>query len=626
MSSTTRARRQRHAVGGAVIAILGVLLGAVPAMGSPPAITYKTLFQDPGVAVVPDLSLEAHAISLIDATPPGAHIAFAFRDFNRQPVANALIAAHQRGVLVDGVIDGGERAKPAVRALVTAVGPSRVVICGTPLFQFHSCIANTDAPSLQHNKFLAFSELSDGRERVVLQTSQNFLEPSQLTYYNDMVEIAGDKALYDGYVDFTMAMKAQVRSDDHFVVTSGDDGRNTMFPSPRRQPDRNTNDTIVDRMNEIDCSEGGSPAGKGLIRIANMAFRSERAVIMRKLIALKGEGCDIDVVLSNADGDIMAGLVGAGIPVHPFFQRAVGTRPQVIVHDKFWLVDAKSRLTGARTKVTYAGSSNWRGDQQRSDDLLLRIVDDGVYRAYSAYWDKIRSRAASDLPRPATDAVPPTSAVVATPAADEAGWNRSDVTARIAASDGHLQTASGLKRLHVELSVAQTASWDFPGEANGYNVQDLVISAEGTTTVSYFAEDNRGNVEPASSFVVRIDKTAPALAGLPHRCTLWPPNNRLVHVADVSAADAVSGVAAFVVSARSDAADDAGDIVIEGGSVDLRAQKGARGRKRAYRIRAEATDRAGNRASASGRCRVRRPRGARRWEPAWGRRAMSPPG
>jgi hypothetical protein len=95
MSSTTRARRQRQAVGGAVIAILGVLLGAVPAMGSPPAITYKTLFQDPGVAVVPDLSLEAHAISLIDATPPGAHIAFAFRDFNRQPVANALIAAHQ---------------------------------------------------------------------------------------------------------------------------------------------------------------------------------------------------------------------------------------------------------------------------------------------------------------------------------------------------------------------------------------------------------------------------------------------------------------------------------------------------------------------------------------------------
>ena len=60
-----------------------------------------------------------------------------------------------------------------------------------------------------------------------------------------------------------------------------------MFPSPRPQPDRVTDDTIVDRLDEVDCSEGGSPSGKGLIRIANMAFRSERAVIMRKLVAAR---------------------------------------------------------------------------------------------------------------------------------------------------------------------------------------------------------------------------------------------------------------------------------------------------------------------------------------------------
>ena len=161
------------------------------------------------------------------------------------------------------------------------------------------------------------------------------------------------------------------------MIPWGDDGRNAIFPSPRRQPDRFTDDTIVDRMNEIDCSRGGT------IRAANMAFRSERIVIMHKLIELQREGCDVEVMLSNADGDIMPGCSLAGIRVHPFFLRAVAPRPQVIVHSKFWLVDARSVVTGERDGLTYAGSSNWRGDQQCSDDLLLRIADDGVHAAYA---------------------------------------------------------------------------------------------------------------------------------------------------------------------------------------------------------------------------------------------------
>ena len=90
-------------------------------------IRYRTLFQDPGEIPATDLALEEHAIALIDATPAGEHVGFAFRDFNRRPVADALIAAHRRGVLVDGVIDGGERTQPVVREL----GPpsARIASC-----------------------------------------------------------------------------------------------------------------------------------------------------------------------------------------------------------------------------------------------------------------------------------------------------------------------------------------------------------------------------------------------------------------------------------------------------------------------------------------------------------------
>lgn len=598
-------RRISATAGVALCALLG---GAVPASGSEATvgdgIVYHTFFQDPGAVPGTDFSLEDHAISLIDATPAGARITFALRDYNRATITDALLAAQARGVVLDGVIDGGERTRTQVQRLMAGLGPERLVLCGSPTFVFNSCIANSLVPSLQHNKFMTFSELEDGRHDVVLQTSENFFGPSQFSYYNDMVEIDGDVALHAAYAQYVAAMKAQVRSDDRYLIVSGDDGRNTMFPSPRRQASRDTDDTIVDRMNEIDCSRGGS------IRAANMAFRTERAVIMRKLVELHRAGCDVEVVLSNADGDIIAGLVSAGIPVHPFFLRAVTPLPQVVVHDKFWLVDAKSTLTGTRTKVVFAGSSNWRADQQQSDDLLLRIVDDGVFEAYSRYWDLIASRATSDQSRPATDAVAPSSALTATPAPNAAGWNRSDVTVRIAASDGHNVQASGLARLRVEMAGAQAGSWDFAGEQDGYNVQELAVSSEGTTEITYFAEDAKGNREPEHTAIVSVDKGAPEIGGLPEHCVLWPPEHRLVHVADVTATDALSGPDQLRVRVRSIPRGDADDIVVAGGSVDLRAEKAAGGRERVYRIRARATDRAGNVGRARASCTVPHSRGA----------------
>ena len=308
--------RTRSRLSHRILVTAGVALSALcvvpgPAAGSDATggdgIVYHTLFQDPGAVPGTDFSLEDHAIALLNATPADARITFAFRDYNRATLTDALLAAHARGVELDGVIDGGERARTQVQRLMAGLGPERLVLCGSPTFFFNSCIADSLVPSLQHNKFMTFSNLEDGRHDVVLQTSENFFGPSQFSYYNDMVEIDGDVALHAAYAQYVADMKAQVRSDDHYLIVSGDNKRNTMFPSPRPQASPDTDDTIVDRMNEIDCSGGGS------IRAANMAFRTERSVIMRKLVELHRAGCDVDVVFSNADGDIIAGLESAGI-------------------------------------------------------------------------------------------------------------------------------------------------------------------------------------------------------------------------------------------------------------------------------------------------------------------------
>src|SRR5687767_12404176 len=107
----------------AVAVVAATCVGPIAAAAADPAITYRTFFQDPGTGPTADYSLEEHAIDLIDATPSGESLTFTLRDFNRMPVADALIAAHNRGVEVDGVVDGGERDQPAVIALQAALGP-----------------------------------------------------------------------------------------------------------------------------------------------------------------------------------------------------------------------------------------------------------------------------------------------------------------------------------------------------------------------------------------------------------------------------------------------------------------------------------------------------------------------
>jgi hypothetical protein len=623
------------AAGGGIVAIaLALALTGVP--GAPGgsasdaraseeasgAIRYKTIFQAPDATRAQDLSIENHAIALVNATPAGARISFAFRDFNRAPVVNALVAARDRGVDVRGVIDGGERGRAALNPLRTALG-AKLVFCGSDVaFALHSCIASDPGPdddgatSLQHNKFMTFSRLSDGRRHVVFQTSMNFLAPSQLTYFNDAVEIAGDVRLYEGYEQWVSDMMEQgpKRTDDRYTgfVLAGDDGRNTMFPSPRPQRDLDSDDTIVDRLEEIDCSDGGT------IHVGMHVFRSARIVIMRKLAQLERAGCEVKVVLTTADADVYSGLASAGIEVTPLYWAAQGTALRhVRVHSKFWLVDAKNRETGVRTKIAYVGSSNWRGDQQYSDDLLLRVVDDGVYAEYLEFWELLEARASTDLELFAADGLEPVSTLTTASAANAAGWHRDEVAVRIGTSDGHVpNTTAGLARLHVDMSGAQTYSADvIPPDPRLPAIAELVVAEEGTTTITYWGEDARGNREEPRTEVIRMDRTAPAISMtglLDGACELWPPNGLMTPVGEVSATDEVSGLADFDANALDEGSTDSTEVAVEGSTatVSLQATKAARGGTRTYTVTGGARDVAGNTGSRSKTCVVPHSQGA----------------
>jgi len=75
------------------------------------------------------------------------------------------------------------------------------------------------------------------------------------------------------------------------------------------------------------------------------------------------------------------------------------------------------------------------------------------------------------------------------------------------------------------------------------------VTAEGTTTLTYFATDGAGNVEAAKTLVIRIDRTAPTLSCKAGPGILWPPNHELVAIAvNVRVEDGAAGASGFTLS------------------------------------------------------------------------------
>jgi hypothetical protein len=212
-------------------------------------------------------------------------------------------------------------------------------------------------------------------------------------------------------------------------------------------------------------------------------------------------------------------------------------------------------------------------------------------------------------PYPAPDdSTAPTTVASVVPVASTTGWHHGDVAVAMSAADG--TGGVGVKEIHAQVvehdgAIAATALID-PGE----DVVLPTLSAEGAYNVTYFAVDRLGNREAPRTLTVRIDRTAPDVTGLPVQpCRIWPPNGKLVRVAEIAGADSLSGLADLDVNASSSEPTGPADIVISGGQVSLRATRDGDGPGRTYTVVATATDNAGNATTRQASCVVPHHRG-----------------
>jgi len=108
----------------------------------------------------------------------------------------------------------------------------------------------------------------------------------------------------------------------------------------------------------------------------------------------------------------------------------------------------------------------------------------------------------------ALDTTPPVTTAQLSPMPNVFGWNGGDVNVTLNATDN----ASGLLEITYRASGAQIiASTTVSGATTSF-----MITAEGVTTITFFAEDNAGNQETPKTVIVRIDRTPPTITAPPN--------------------------------------------------------------------------------------------------------------
>ncbi|MGW0189157.1 phospholipase D-like domain-containing protein [Streptomyces sp. NPDC003362] len=406
-----------------VLSLVAALLlaGGSPAAAAPKPVVGGPVFNDPMGTTAQRKAIFTQLVRLIAGTPAGARIRGSVYEFNDREVADALIAAHRRGVDVRLIVDdstyvdadGDEYANAPYASLKAALGTdtaarSWIVVCDDRFEDpdgvddvRRGCLGVAPPePAYSHNKFLVFSRIGpfdDGSSysKVVFQTSSNLSQWYKDESFNDAVTFT-DSAVYDGYVTYHDRLRqgrtlAGGDNRAYFSTPPGSAYRAYFFPRGDSSYNNPATDDIVQALNGIRCSytDAGGQQRRTDIRIVTYTFYRSRAQVADKLAELRGRGCWIDILYAETDSAVTAELDAAGIQ-HRRCRIPNGPGIDVRPHNKQMLIDGD--LGGDLTPRVYTGSANLTGSSLRSaDEAMVRIISAAHHASYLSAFYRIRT-------------------------------------------------------------------------------------------------------------------------------------------------------------------------------------------------------------------------------------------
>ncbi|MEU7582526.1 phospholipase D-like domain-containing protein [Streptomyces sp. NPDC041068] len=419
LRGTGRHRATKPVTGGRQAVALATVLSAagLQAAGSVGTASAETetaatwtegpIFNDPKGTADQQYAIRTRLIELTNAAVPGSTIKVAVYHVWEATVVDALVAAKNRGVHVQILLDETSRSdrptNTSYNTLKTALGtdrskPSFVSLCPAG----KSCLGDPRyGKSIMHNKFWLFSQVEGARD-VVVQTTSNSTPSAHTKFFNDALLLPDNPAMYDAYADYFTDMLGKRWADwDYRTVSSG---RYKAYFFPRNGTVNET-DTMYSVLNNVKCTYKDAAGVTQHTKVRAAIFKITRKQIADKLVSLKKAGCSVSILYAETDSaKSQNGTPGTWEQLHksggpsvrcynddrdPLHPGSRLTTPY-IVHSKYLLIDGM--YDGKRNKLSFTGSQNYTAPALReNDEAIVKVDDDSVHNTYRAHFDRTRA-------------------------------------------------------------------------------------------------------------------------------------------------------------------------------------------------------------------------------------------
>lgn len=368
-----------------------------------PTWTEGPVFNNPLGTTDEQYAIRTRLVQLTAAALPGSTIKVAVYHVWEATVVNALVAAKNRGVNVQVLLDessvSDRPTNTSYSTLKTALGTSTknasyIATCPAD----KSCLGDPKyGASIMHNKFWLFSAV-EGATNVVVETTSNSTPSAHTRFFNDALLLPNNPTMYDAYADYFDAMVAKNYKAWNYRTVSNGLYKAYFFP---RAGTTKATDTVYSVLDNVQCTykDATGVTRKTQIRVA--IFKITRMAVAEKLVALQKAGCGVSVLYAETDSaKSLGGTKGTWEMLHSTGGPKVrcynddrdpagGTlTTPYIIHSKYITVDGM--YDGVRNKVTFTGSGNYTGPALReNDESIVKVDDDTVHDMYAAEFSKV---------------------------------------------------------------------------------------------------------------------------------------------------------------------------------------------------------------------------------------------
>lgn len=350
--------------------------------------TTGALFNDPLGGFAEQRRLFIHIRRSISSVPPGGAVRIAVMSFADKRIADALVAAHQRGVRVK-LIFAGANVYPPMQRMIDVLGRdtsarSFAITCD------RSCRGTTGE---MHAKYFSFSRTTGGSEYITMVGSNNLTEHNATEQWSDLYTVEGDQKYFRAYNKWFRQLKRDQPVEEQYLRRFIGDNQVSITPidlSAHEDPIRTAFSRVRCEVTQSELdpeSEDPDQVVPTRIRIGAHAWNGERGkTIARDVGALAREGCVVQVFYGVGTGPaVRAILTQAGVTI------SNGTHKGIHTHEKMMVIKGAYGKQLDTVRV-WTGSHNWSDRSVGRDDLIVytknRAVGEAYVRGFKYMWRK----------------------------------------------------------------------------------------------------------------------------------------------------------------------------------------------------------------------------------------------